>query len=419
MKYGKRKIVQNTAMLYILSIAKMVFPLIVLPYLTRVLSVSCYGVVTYVKAVMQYMQLIVDFGFILSGTKDIVMAEGDKDSIDREIGNIFMAKLLLVGIAFACLGSITPFIQILRENVLFTFLSFAVVALTAFLMDFYFRGIERMEIITIRFVVMKGLATALTFVFVRDDGSIMWIPILDILGSLVAIVLVWIELKKFNVHLKPQGLRAALKKLKESWIYFFSNMATTAFNALNTILIGIYINATDVAYWGICMQLIGAVQSLYTPITNGIYPEMMRTKDRGLIRKMLVVFLPIVCIGCVITFFIAKYVLLIVGGSEYILAENILRLLIPVLFFSFLSILYGWPTLGAIGKQKQVTTTTILAAVFQVVLILILVLFGKFNLISIAVVRCITEAVLFVLRFGVYWKNRHEFSLHDSAMKIR
>lgn len=405
-----KKIIHNTSMLYIMNIAKMIFPLITLPYLTRVLSVPGYGVVSYVKAIMQYMQLIVDFGFLLSGTKDIVLVQGEKDKIDHEVGNIFLARLLLVGIAFLGLCLITPLIQILRENMLFTMLSFVVVALTVFLMDFYFRGIEKMEVITIRFVVMKGIAAALTFVFVRNDNDILWIPVLDIIGSLVAVALVWIELQKLNVHLKFDGLSASLKKLKDSAVYFFSDMATTAFNALNTVLIGIYINKTDVAFWSLCMQLIGAVQSLYTPITSGIYPQMMRSRNRRLIQKTMIIFMPIVCVGCVFTFFVAKYALLIVGGEKYVAAENTLRLLIPVLFFSFPSMLYGWPTLGAINKQRETTMTTIISAVFQVTMILLLIVFDRFDLVSVAILRGCTEAVLLALRFGTYWKYRAEFA---------
>ena len=37
-----------------MSIAKIVFPLLTLPYLTRVLSVESYGVVSYVKAVNRH-----------------------------------------------------------------------------------------------------------------------------------------------------------------------------------------------------------------------------------------------------------------------------------------------------------------------------------------------------------------------------
>ncbi len=399
------KILHNTSMLYIMNIAKMVFPLITLPYLTRVLSVPCYGVVTYVKAVMQYMQLIIDFGFLLSGTKDIVLAGEDQNKINHEVGNIFLAKLLLVGVAFLSLCVIIPLIRILRENVLFTLLSFVVVALTAFLMDFYFRGIERMEIITIRFVVMKGIAAALTFVFVHHDGDIMWIPVLDIIGSMVAVGLVWAQLKRFDVSMKFDGFGEAFKKLKESAIYFFSNMATTAFTALNTLLIGIFINEVDVAYWGLCTQLVGAAQSFYTPVTSGIYPQMVRTKDRKLIRKTMLVFFPVIVLGCVFTLLVAKQVLIIISGKEYGAAAYLLRLLVPVLLFSFPSMLFGWPTLGAIGKQRETTITTVVAASFQVLLLVLLIVLNRVNLVSIAIARGVTEALLFLLRYLTYRKN--------------
>ena len=45
----KSNVIKNTIMLYGMSIAKIVFPLLTLPYLTRVLSVESYGVVSYVK----------------------------------------------------------------------------------------------------------------------------------------------------------------------------------------------------------------------------------------------------------------------------------------------------------------------------------------------------------------------------------
>ena len=71
----------NVSMLYIMNIAKLVFPLITLPYLTRVLSVDCYGVVSYVKATMVYAQLVVDFGFMLSGVKAITEAREDRELV--------------------------------------------------------------------------------------------------------------------------------------------------------------------------------------------------------------------------------------------------------------------------------------------------------------------------------------------------
>ena len=48
----KNKMVNNTIMLMIFNIAKIIFPFITLPYLTRILSTSAYGTVAYVKTVV-------------------------------------------------------------------------------------------------------------------------------------------------------------------------------------------------------------------------------------------------------------------------------------------------------------------------------------------------------------------------------
>lgn len=407
---NKNKIVKNTMMLYLMNIAKMIFPLLTLPYLTRVLTVECYGVVSYVKAVMQYMQLIVDFGFLLSGTRDIVMAKKDKEKLNHEVSNILMAKILLSLVAGLVLCIAIAAIEILRENLLYTALSFFAVFLTNFLFDFLFRGLERMEIITIRFVIMKGLAALLTFVFVHNDSDILWIPLLDIIGSVVAIAMVLFEIRKLNIHLRFDGLKIILNKIVDSAIYFFSNMATTAFMALNTLLVGIFINEIEVAYWSLCLQMVTAVQALYTPLTDGIYPHMVKSRDFGLIKKAIRIYMPLVIVGCLFTLVAAKYALLILGGRQYIVATNILRALVPVLFFSFLSMLFGWPALGAINKQKETTITTVVTAIIQILGLGLLILTNQFTLINIAILRGGTECMLFVFRFLYVLKFRSEFA---------
>ena len=396
-------------MLYGMSIAKIVFPLLTLPYLTRVLSVESYGVVSYVKAVMQYMQLGVDFGFMLSGTRDIVKEKNDHEKLEKEVGDVLLARILLAAAAFVVLLGMIAVIPLLRANIGYTLLAFVTVFLSVFLFDYFFRGIEKMQVITLRFVAMRGIATALTFVFVHSDKDSLFVPLLDTIGSLVAVILVLIELKKEKISIRFSGIKAAWKKLKDSFVYFASNMATTAFGALNTLLIGAFLPATEVAYWSVCMQLIGAVQTMYTPITEGVYPEMIKTKSWKFIKRLLMIFMPIVLAGSVFSVAVAPYVLLIVGGEQYVAATSLFRALVPVLIFSFPGIVLGWPTLGALDKAAQVTKTTILAAVVQVVSLLLLIATGHFTVMWIAIFRCVTEFVLMTCRGWYCWKYRKEF----------
>ncbi|MCD7835215.1 MAG: oligosaccharide flippase family protein [Lachnospiraceae bacterium] len=405
----KNNLGKNISMLYIMNIAKIIFPMLTLPYLTRVLTMDCYGVVSYVKAVMQYMQIIVDFAFVLSGTKDIVRAKDDPAKLREENGTILIAKIGLSGIALVILCICTLIIPILKKNVLYTMLSFIPVFLTCFLFDYLFRGLERMEVITIRYVVMKGFSTILTFVFVHGDVDVLWIPVLDIIGSLIAVVLVFFEVRKLHIDFAFSGLKAVVSKVVDSAVYFISSMATTAFMALNTLVIGIYLDTTQVAYWSVCLQMTNAVQSLYKPLTDGIYPHMVTTRNFGVIKKALKIYMPIICAGCVFTLLVAKYAMIIVGGSEYAAAANVLRCLVPVLFFSFLSMLFGWPCLGAIDRQNQVTKSTVITAIVQILGLILLAVANRFTVINIALLRGFTEALMSIIRMYYCYRYRKEF----------
>ena len=114
---------------------------------------------------------------------------------------------------------------------------------------------------------------------------------------------------------------------------------------------------------------------------------MIRRRDLGLIRRILLWFLPLISAGCVVTFFFAKGALLLIGGEKYGAAEPILRALIPVLFFSFPGMLFGWPTLGAIDRVKETTLTTLITAAVQLIGLALLLAAGRFEVVSIALLR--------------------------------
>ena len=81
----KKTLMNNTFSLYAMNIVKLIFPLLTLPYLTRILSTETYGVVTYVKSLIVYVQLFLDFGFLLSATKNIFVAKNNKKNINSII----------------------------------------------------------------------------------------------------------------------------------------------------------------------------------------------------------------------------------------------------------------------------------------------------------------------------------------------
>ena len=407
----KSKVVGNTIMLYLMSFAKLIFPLLTLPYLTRVLTTDTYGFVSYVKSCMTYMQLIVDFGFILSSVKDIVNANEDKEKIGSIIGKTYMSKAILVIASAAVLIVMCLTIKVLQLDLLFVLLSFIAVATTLFLADFFFRGIEKMQYITMVYLISKGVSVLFTFVFVKGDETVLWIPILDIVSNMVASIISMVIIKRMGISIRLAKIRDCFAMIKDSFVYFLSSIATTAFSALNTILIGIYLSdLTQVAYWSLCLNIITAIQGLYAPICNSVYPHMIKEKSLKFIHKTLMIIMPVVICGCVLCFVLAKTALLVVGGEEYVEAYSLFRWMIPILFFSFPAQLYGWPTLGAIGKTKETTASTVAAAIAQIFGLLVLGITNQFTVVNLAILRFGTEALMMGLRMALTYSNKSCFS---------
>lgn len=153
-----------------------------------------------------------------------------------------------------------------------------------------------------------------------------------------------------------------------------------------------------------CLQILAAVKALYTPITNALYPYMLKGVQYDVIKRInRIMFLPI-SVGSAIIILIPDMLLTVIGGSKYISAQNILRLLLPAFIFSYYSMLYGWPVLGALGKVKETTLSTVFAAMIQLFSIAVLILCGTFNLYTLAISFNIAEVSLFGIRF-VYFRN--------------
>lgn len=391
---------KNTLWQYGLQLIKYLLPLITLPYLTRVLEPEGYAIYAYVLSFMGFAQVLVDFGFNLSGTKQIAKAS-DAEAAGRVFGSITQARLLLcviVGLGVAAVGS---FIPIVRENAAYSALAYVAVCGRAMAPDFIFQGKERMGSLTTRYLLSKGTSTVLTFVCVHSSADLMWVPALDILASLIAYIWSVIAAKRmFGIRMLHVDLRTTWRELLRSGMYCLSNLASSSFSGLTTIVIGVALtDSNQIAFWSLAMTAIGAVQALYTPITNSLYPHMVVGGDYGFARRLALVALPFVTVGTIAFILLARPIVFVLGGEQYLDGVYVLKILAPVLWFSFFGMYFGWPVMGAVGKVRELTATTVVAGVVGIVGLLAVWAYGLANIAAFAVVRNATEIVLCLLRF--------------------
>lgn len=402
-------LLKNTAYLYLLTAAKIVGPLVTLPYLTRVLSVPSYGLVAYVRAYSTYMQLFLDFGFLLSATKAIALASGDCAAIGRIVGNTVAEKGLLAVVCALITVVLVPVVPLLAANSLYVWIALLSCVASILILDFLYRGIERMEYVAIPVVASKVVVVAATLVFVRGDGDLLLIPFFDLAGNLVAGAISTGYLKRQRIAITFSGIRDWIADLLQSLVYFVSNFATTFFGALTTLVAGVVFDVDQVAYWSLCMTFVTAAKSLYSPISNSLYPYMVTEKNLGIVNRVakLSIAPAAICVGVLLLW--GKDLIVFVAGPEYVLSAAILQWMIPVFLCSYYSMIYGWPVLGAIGLDKETTYTTLLAAAVQVGSIGVFYCMGTLTVFTLAASCSISETALLLFRWGLLGKHIDRF----------
>jgi PST family polysaccharide transporter len=84
---GQQREIKDVFYLILLQGLNYVAPLLVLPYLMIKLGAEKFGYIGFSLSVCQYLMLIVDFGFNLSGTKRIALVQDNQDKLNLKIVN--------------------------------------------------------------------------------------------------------------------------------------------------------------------------------------------------------------------------------------------------------------------------------------------------------------------------------------------
>ena len=402
MQHKEKVLAKNTLMLYIMQISSYVFPLLSFPYLTRILGAEKYGIVVFANSIMSYFTLFIEFGFLLSGTNSCSQNSDDKKKLGHITFGIIKAKSFLIVVALIPLLICCLFVEKIKSDALFFILSFIGVFLTIFLPDFLYRGIEKMSIITYRVVFAKAVYTAIIFICIHKESDYMIVPIATIGSNFVAVFLTWFDIykKKYVTFTKVTFLET-LMYLKESSLFFLSRIASTFYTSLNTVLLGFNFPSSNVGQYGVASTLTNTCRSLLSPISDSIYPYMVKQKNFRLVKKIILVLEPIIIAGCILLWFIAEPVIRIACGEGYEAAVPMLRAMIPIIAITLPAYLCGYPVLGALGQIKWANLSVVISASFHVIGIIILFSLGKVGFISIIVLTCITQVIELLIRLFV------------------
>lgn len=404
---GAKTVVSNTFSLYIIKALSTLFPLIIIPLVLNKVGDENYGKYVYSFAIIQYLKIIINYGFQFTGTRDIAKANSDKTQ-----ESTISTEIICLRLAFAIITSIILFAIGLFYNEDKWLYILGIGSLFGFAMQatWYYQGIQKMHIMSLLVLSSKIVVIILIFFFIRDKHDYIYLNLIDSAGYLISgFISLLIMRYQYNIRLLKPNLKQIINQLKIGFKLFLSTVFISFYREANTIILAQFADFKVVGYYAIAEKIIKSIQSISQPITQALFPYFTTgiSHQKGLslfnkIGKYIgIVFL---FITILIALF-SNYIIYLYLGEGY---DNVvwnLIILSPVVFAGILNYYIG--IIGLVNRNKDGKFTVFVSVSGIINIILCIILSKFFSDIGASISLTIAELSLFFLLIN-YWGKSHK-----------
>lgn len=390
----------------VLNISNIIFPVLTIPYVSRVLGVEAVGQFNFVITVTSYFILISALGIPLYGVREIAKVKDDiglKNTLFNQIFSINLYTSIICSIIFLGLIFIIPEFTIYKE---FYFIAGLGILLSFLNIDWFFSGLENFKIIAVRSLVIKIINILALFVLVKTSADLPIYIAIYTLSNVLNQIWNLISLKRFQIKIKFtfSGLKKHLPSLTT---LLFSAIAMQIYLLIDTVIIGFIMDYKSVGIYTSAIKSVRLVMPLIASLGVVLLPKiasfnMNETVERDKLLNQsfeLVNFLSIPT-----TFFfivIAKHFVPLffgLGYDEVIVPMQIVSLII---FIGSLSYFFSVQVLAMLSEEKIFLWTVIFGMILNVSLNFLLIPY--YGVIGAGLASIIAELgiVLFSLYFVV------------------
>ncbi len=280
-----KRVIKNAAWMAVFQAANYVIPILLIPYISRILGVDSFGKVTYLQTIAQYATFFINFGFEYTSTRAIAVNRDNPEKL-RSIfwGTIYAKMLLTVVSLLVFLPYSFSHIQSSEEMVMYMAAWMINVGWWLY-PSWYFQGMEKLSIMSVANFLIKAAGAILVVVCVREaSDSVNYLASFSfsyIAGGLITIVYCIRKEGMRRVSVKADTIKTLLG---DSLPVFLASVFSSITQAYAITYLGSgHATEHDLGIYSGAFKLVfAAVAMCNLPISMAIFPKVSREyeKDR-------------------------------------------------------------------------------------------------------------------------------------------
>lgn len=367
------------------QLLSILFPLITIPYVTRILGPDNYGKINYATSIINYFILACSFGI-----GNYAIREGARKKADYEKLNAFADEIFSFNVLTMTISYIVLFLCILGiSNFQNYTLLLVIQSLTLFFntvgVDWVNTIFEDYKSLTLRYLFVQIVSICLLFLFVKTKNDYIIYALITVIANAGANVLNFFYIRKYvKVHLIFS--KRIFVHFFSMAVFFVNSLAVTIYvNSDVTMLgimkgdeaVGIYSVATKI--YLMVKQLLNAMVLVAIPRLSALIGEGKNEEYEKVSNEIFSSLITILIPAIIGLFMVSGPVIHLISGQEYMSAVGPLKILCFSLIFAVMACFFANCVLLPNKKDMDFLMSTISGSVINVLLNLILIPMFSYN----------------------------------------
>jgi len=421
LKLSRDPVARNSAALYGVQFCRKLFPLLTVPYLTRMLKPGGWGTVAFVLAMGDIVALLVEFGFNLSATREISRQRHDPRNCRDVMGGVLGAQALLALIGIAIAAVIAPHTPLLRNQPLLLVAGLMYAVAQGSTPLWFFQGLERLQLAASLEIGAKFAALCGVFLFVRSPHDGWKVVMLQAMATGISTTAgIGLAILSFGFRLPNYAL--VKEALRRGWPMFVFRSAESLYGIGNVFLLGLFAPAAVVGYFATAEKITKAMWGLLNPIRDALYPRLSylaATSEEAAAKLARPAIALMVSGGLLLTtslFVMASWFVAVLAGPNFAPAVPVLRLysILPLILSITYSVGLQW--LIPIGRDQVVNRIIMGGGALN--LILSCVLAPRLGAMGMAISVLMSELYVCTNLVWVVWRTTNLWSGSGAFLRL-
>jgi PST family polysaccharide transporter len=398
------RVLRNVTSLSALQVVTYFLPLIILPYLFRVIGPEKFGLIAFAQAFVQYFMIITDYGFSVSATKEISLYRENKVKVINVLSAVMTIKTILAFLSLLILCIVVYFVPRFKNDWMVYTLSFGAVIGNTIFPAWFFQGTESMKY-TAKLNIIGQFAYAFgIFLFIHGPNDYLLVPTITSLSALI--IGIWgqyILLTRFDVSFQLPKLKDLDQQMRAGWNIFISVVAINAYTNTRIFAVGLLTNNSLTGFYSIADKIANAAQTFpLSSFSQAVFPRLSKIFHKNkmkafkIMKQVQLITVIVSLIFLPLIFILAPLIVKLVCGGTYPAAVLTLRLLLISVFF-ISSNAFRVQFLLVCGKTDTYSKIHITMATIGLPLIIIFI--RSFSYAGAAMATVIIEAGVFTMTY--------------------